>query len=192
MKLIFAQGNPGTQYKQTRHNVGFIFIDMLAQEWGVSFVNKPKFQAEIAETNLNGEKVLLVKPMTYYNETGQSARSLIDFYKLDPSRDFLVIHDDLSLPLGTIRTREQGRDAGNNGIKSLNAHIGMTHKRIRVGIYHDLRDHSHDADFVLGTLNGQEKDALPALFAAVERFVDQFVSDHFESTKISIQTDTKE
>lgn len=189
MKLIFAQGNPGTQYQYTRHNVGFLFVDQLAKKWGIDFTKKPKFQAEIAETTINGEKILLVKPTTYYNDTGQSARSLIDFYKLSPADDFLVIHDDLALPLGTIRTREQGRDAGNNGIKSLNAHIGPSHKRIRIGIYSTLRDQQHDADFVLGWFNSTEKAALPAIFDAAERFTDQFIHEQFETTKVTIATD---
>lgn len=186
MKIIFAQGNPGSLYTTTRHNVGFLFIDSLAKQWGIEFTKKPKFHADIAETSIKGEKVLLVKPTTFYNETGQSARLLIDFYKLSPATDFLVIHDDLALPFGTIRTREKGRDAGNNGIKSLNAHIGEQHNRIRVGIYSELRDKVNDIDFVIGHFNAHERDALPAIFAEVERFVDGFVADNFISTKVVI------
>jgi PTH1 family peptidyl-tRNA hydrolase len=192
MKVIFAQGNPGSQYAKTRHNVGFIFANLIAKEWGVSFVKKPKFQADIAEISINGEKILIVKPTTYYNETGQSARLLVDFYKLDPTKDFVVVHDDLSLPLGTIRTREQGRDAGNNGIKSLNAHIGIQHKRIRIGIYNDLRDRVHDADFVLGVFNSTEAKVLLQVFERVEYFVATFIADRFESTKVSIPAEPAE
>lgn len=186
MKIIFAQGNPGTQYAYTRHNVGFLAVDFLAAKWGSEFIKKPKFHADIAEVSIDGEKILLVKPTTFYNETGQSARLLIDFYKLDPAADFLVIHDDLALPFGTIRTREKGSDAGNNGVKSLNAHIGQQHKRIRVGIYNELRERMHDADFVLGTFNQNEKSALPAIFDQVERFTDAFADDEFPSTKVTI------
>src|SRR5688572_22727546 len=106
MKVIFAQGNPGTQYTYTRHNVGFLLLDDFAKSKRAEFIKKSKFHADIAETSIDGEKVLLVKPTTFYNDTGQSARLLIDFYKLDPATDFLVIHDDLALPFGTIRTRE--------------------------------------------------------------------------------------
>lgn len=186
MKIIFAQGNPGTKYKGTRHNIGHDYLDTLAQQWGISFVDKPKFQAQIAETTRRGEKVMLVKPTTYYNETGLSARALIDFYKLDPAKDFVVIHDELMLPFGTIRTREKGRDAGNNGIKSLNAHIGTTHNRIRVGVYHETRNQIHDADFVLGKFSAQEQSELPKVFAAITQFVEQFVNNAFAATKISV------
>ena len=186
MKIIFAQGNPGAQYTFTRHNVGFLAVDNLAADWGVEFGKKPKFHADIAEVSVNGEKVLLVKPTTFYNETGQPARLLIDFYKLDPTEDFLVIHDDLALPFGTIRTREKGSDAGNNGVKSLNAHIGQQHKRIRIGIYTSLRDRIDDADFVLSSFSSHEKNALPAVLQQVERFAGGFIQDKFELTKVTV------
>lgn len=186
MKVLFAQGNPGPQYALTRHNVGFIFADTLAKKWGTSFSSKSKFQADIAEITITGEKILIVKPTTFYNDTGVSARAVVDFYKLDPSNDFLVIHDDIALPFGTIRTREKGRDAGNNGVKSLNAHIGENHKRIRIGIYQPLRDRMHDADFVLGTFTKDEQNALPRIVAEAERFVDGFIRDQFILTKVTV------
>lgn len=189
MKIIFAQGNPGSQYAHSRHNVGFIMADLLAKQWGIEFTKKPKFHADIAETTIDGEKVLLVKPTTFYNETGQSARLLVDFYKLDPENDFIVIHDDFALPFGTIRTRQKGSDAGNNGIKSLNAHLGNDYARIRIGIYHELRDKIPDADFVLASFSTYEKNALPAIFKQVEHFVVTFLNDNFESTKATLQTD---
>lgn len=160
MKLIFAQGNPGTQYQTTRHNVGFLVLEQLAGQAGKEFVKKPKFHADIAELSIAGEKVLLVKPTTFYNETGQSARSLVDFYKLDPAQDVLVIHDDLALPLGTIRIREKGSDAGNNGIKSLNAHLGPNYNRIRIGIENELRSRTGDMNFVLGQFSKDEATTL--------------------------------
>jgi PTH1 family peptidyl-tRNA hydrolase len=185
MKIVFAQGNPGKEYVNTRHNVGFSFIDALIHSRGLEFVKKPKFHADIAETTIHGEKVLFVKPTTFYNETGQSARLLIDFYKCDPAHDFLVIHDDLALPLGTVRTRRSGSDAGNNGIKSLNAHLGLQYARIRVGIYSDLRDRIPDVDFVLGRFSASENKRLPAILGLIERFVDGFTHDNFELTKIT-------
>src|SRR5690606_37769102 len=160
MKLILAQGNPGPKYANTRHNVGFKILDAYAARLGASFVNKPKFNAEIAEATVDGEKVLLVKPATFYNETGRSARQLVNFYKLDTASDVLVVHDDIALPFGSLRTRQQGSDAGNNGIKSLNAHLGHNYWRLRVGIYSTRRDQLHDADFVLSDLSKQEQQAL--------------------------------
>lgn len=186
MKIIFAQGNPGNQFATTRHNIGFIFADMLAKKYEIEFVKKPKFHADIAETSLKGEKVLIVKPTTFYNETGVSARSLIDFYKLDPSIDFLVMHDDLALPFGTIRTREKGSDAGNNGVKSLNAHLGLNYKRIRIGAYQELRDRINDVDFVLGSFSKDEQKVLPKIFAALEHFIDNFIIENFILTKVTV------
>lgn len=156
MKLIFAQGNPGRQYAHTRHNTGFIALDAIASALGGSWRVQDKFRAEIAEISIEGEKVLLVKPLSFYNETGQVARALVDFYKLDPAEDMLVIHDDLALPFGTIRVREKGSDAGNNGIKSLNAHVGPSYKRIRIGIWNELRDQMDDAAFVLNKFSSKE------------------------------------
>jgi PTH1 family peptidyl-tRNA hydrolase len=186
VKIILAQGNPGNDFSSTRHNVGFYLIDQLASSAGAGFAPKPKFYALVAETSLKSEKVLLVKPMTFYNETGRSARALIDFYKLDPISDFLVIHDDLALPFGVIRTRPSGSDAGNNGIKSLNAHLGEQYGRIRVGIYNELRDRIPDADFVLAKFTRDEAEQLPALFSHVQQFIDAFIDGELPSTKITI------
>lgn len=185
MKLIFAQGNPGAQYANTRHNVGFFMLDQLAKKWGVTFSDRTKFNALIAEATIDGEKVLLVKPLTFYNETGQAARKIVDFYKLDAAADVLVIHDELALPFGTIRTRPSGGDAGNNGIKSLNAQIGSDYHRLRIGVYNELRDKQPDADFVLNPFNKIEKDALGAIFSQVEQFVHDFITNSLEYTKIN-------
>ena len=189
MKIIFAQGNPGTQYAVTRHNAGFIMADQLAKQWDTEFIKKPKFHASIAEKIIEGEKILLVKPTTFYNETGQSARLLIDFYKLDPATDLLVIHDDLALPFGTIRTRHKGSDAGNNGIKSLNVHVGSNYARIRIGIYTELRNRINDADFVLAAFHAHEKNALDGVFRHVENFVTSFIDDKFTATKVTVPMD---
>lgn len=175
MKLIFAQGNPGSNFTQTRHNIGFTIVDAVAKKHTSAWIDKTKFHAEIAETTVAGEKIILVKPATFYNETGLSARTLVDFYKLDPSRDLLVIHDDLALPLGTIRVREKGSDAGNNGIKSLNAHIGENYTRLRIGTWSELRDRTNDVDFVLTKFNADEstrlkEDIIPHAMKLIEDF----------------------
>lgn len=160
MKIIFAQGNPGKQYERTRHNIGFIIVDSLAHQQGASWHTNTKLKADTAEVLLDGEKTLLVKPLSFYNETGQVARSLIDFYKLNPADDFLAIHDELALPFGTIRVRKKGSDAGNNGVKSLNSHLGPDYTRIRVGVWNENRDRMDDAAFVLSVFSKEESDAL--------------------------------
>lgn len=176
MKLIFAQGNPDRKYAQTRHNTGFLVLDAFGEKHNALWKDNSKFNSRIAELTMNGEKVLLVKPSSYYNDTGLVARKLLDFYKADPATDFLVIHDDLSLPFGTIRIREKGSDAGNNGIKSLNSHIGENYSRIRIGIWTGLRDQMDDTNFVLGNFTQNEtkrleKDAMPKLIEIIEDFI---------------------
>lgn len=156
MKIIFAQGNPEPDYTDSRHNAGFAAVNSLANSLDVKWINKPKFHAIIAETKIAGEKVILVKPTSFYNETGITARKIIDFYKINSVDDMLVVHDDFALPFGVIRVRKQGSDAGNNGIKSINTHVGQDYNRIRIGIWTELRDKIDDADFVLAKFNVNE------------------------------------
>lgn len=174
MKLILAQGNSGSDYAKTRHNVGFLAIDTFAGSHDVAFQNKSKFLSEIAELTVASEKILLAKPTTYYNETGRAARAIADFYKI-ANTDILVIHDDKALPFGTLRTREKGSDAGNNGIKSLNAHLGEQYARIRIGIANDITHRMPAADFVLGNFTADEmqklqKDILPKITELINDF----------------------
>lgn len=186
MKLVFGLGNPGKTYETTRHNVGFMALDVLAAASGVSFVDKPKFFAQVAEVTIEGEKVMLAKPQTFYNEAGRSYRALLDFYKLDPANT-LVIHDELALPFGTIRVREGGSDAGNNGIKSVNLHGGEQSARIRVGTGNDQRALVGDVDFVLSNFTTEEKEQLRAtVLPEVERFVTTFVRGSHEPTSLKL------
>lgn len=183
MKLIFAQGNPGAQFARTRHNVGFMALDALAAAEQVSWKKEAKHKAEIAIVHIAGEKTLLVKPTTFYNETGLSARSLVDFYKLRPAEDVLVIHDELALPFGSVRVRQKGSDAGNNGIKSLSAHLGEQYWRIRVGIWNELRDRMNDADFVLSAFTQSEQEKLvPVIVDVIVPSIEKFVRGTLEGT----------
>jgi PTH1 family peptidyl-tRNA hydrolase len=187
MKVIFAQGNPGSQYKNTRHNTGFLIVDHLAEEAGATWKNNDKFRALIAEMSLHGEKLLLIKPLSFYNETGQVARAVIDFYKLSPATDLLVIHDELALPLGTIRIREKGSDAGNNGIKSLNAHLGDAYWRLRVGIWHENRNKMDDAHFVLSAFTADELTQLTQLTdEKIMKCIEQFAQGTLQATSQSL------
>jgi len=175
MKLIFAQGNPEPKYSATRHNIGFSTLDAIADKFNAKWLNQSRFNAMIAEIKISGEKVLLVKPTTYYNETGMSVRKIVDFYKINSASDLLVVHDDLALPFGTIRVRKKGSDGGNNGIKSINSYIGQDYFRIRIGTYNELRDRVDDADFVLSKFSTEESNSLketiiPHSFGLVEQF----------------------
>lgn len=182
MKIIFAQGNPGEQYAQTRHNVGFMALDYYAGQHDLAFQNKAKFAADIAETIVNDEKVLLVKPTTFYNETGRTALALATFYKVEAS-DIVVIHDELSLPFATLRTRDKGSDAGNNGIKSLNAALGENYARIRVGTANDLLERQGPLDFVLSKFSAEETERLKAdILPKVSDLIDDFIAGKHTAT----------
>jgi len=187
MKLIFAQGNPGTAYELTRHNVGFMVLDLLAQREQAQWKHEAKFKADIATIQLSGEKILLVKPHSFYNETGLVARALVDFYKLTPASDVLVIHDELALPFGTVRIRDKGSDAGNNGIKSLNTHLGTQYMRIRIGIWNEQRERMDDASFVLSRFTADESQQLHAAIQdTVLTLIDNFASGTLEPASHSI------
>lgn len=187
MKILLAQGNPGPQYAGTRHNIGWTILDEYTAALGVAFKPEKKFAADIATTTVDGEKVLLVKPTTFYNQTGRTARALVDFYNLDPASDLLVIHDDLSLPFGTIRVRDQGSDAGNNGIKSISAHVGPAYWRIRVGIWDEKRNLQPDADFVLSRLSVDATNLVKQkITPVVSEMITKFCSQTLSSTSHQI------
>lgn len=181
MKLIFALGNPESRYSGTRHNVGFAVLNSYVEEQGATWQSKDKFKAQIAELSAGGEKVILAKPTTYYNLVGESARALMDFYKLSP-QDALIVHDDLALDFGTIRTRIGGSGGGNNGIKSLNAHIGLDTMRLRIGVGNDLRGQIPDADFVMGKFTRNETTELAALQQKVVTLIEEFITGSLVST----------
>lgn len=133
MKIIAGLGNPGSEYAKTKHNVGFMFIDALADALNVTNW-QDKFDAKIGEARIGSEKVLLVKPQTYMNDSGRAVGPLMKFYKLPPE-DLIVVHDDMDIPAGTIRIRKKGSAGGHNGIKSILAHVGDEHfARVRIGI----------------------------------------------------------
>ena len=134
MKLLAGLGNPGSKYANNRHNVGFMVIDEIADAWGFSNWRK-RFQAETSEGLIDGQKVLLMKPITYMNESGRALGEAVRFYNLSLD-DVFVIHDELDLPSGKMRTKTGGGHAGNNGIRSIKAHIGDDFHRVRIGVGH--------------------------------------------------------
>jgi len=186
MKIIFAQGNPGAEYTKSRHNIGFVIVDKLASNLGLKWQDSNKFKALVAETVIAGEKTLLVKPQTFYNETGQSICQIMSFYKLEPIDSLLVIHDDFALPFGTIRVRDSGSDAGNNGIKSINSCINPNYTRIRIGIWTELREKMNDADFVLAKFHSEEsKNLQDKIVPKSIELINQFWAGPLENTSYS-------
>lgn len=133
-KLLIGLGNPGDKYFETKHNVGFMLIDQLAKKQNVTFTNDKIFQADLASFFFNGEKIYLVKPTTFMNESGKAVHALLAYYGLD-IKDLLVIYDDLDMEVGKIRLRAKGSAGGHNGIKSIIQHIGtQTFNRVKIGI----------------------------------------------------------
>ena len=133
MYLIVGLGNPGREYESTRHNAGFLVVDRLAEKMGIS-VSTRKFLGFTGSGMLGGEKVLLLKPQTYMNASGESVRAAADFYKLEPAQ-VIVVYDDISLDVGSVRIRAKGSAGGHNGMKSIIAHLGTEeYPRVRVGI----------------------------------------------------------
>lgn len=175
MKLIIGLGNPDSKYDLTRHNVGFLLLDHVAEQLGAVWQDKPKFKGFIAEAMVGDEKAILLKPTTYYNLSGEAAGAVVNFYTLSPAEDVLALHDELALPFGTLRTRLDGSDAGNNGIKSLIAHIGPAFARVRVGIANEHTGQQDAADFVLGRFTAAEQGQLGDIAAHVLQFIEDFV-----------------
>lgn len=172
MKLIAGLGNPGGQYAETRHNVGFLLLDTWAEELKLDF--RPKFQGLISETQRFGEKVFLLKPQTFMNLSGHSIREIAQFYKI-PSQDILVVHDDMDLPLGRIRLRQSGSAGGHNGIKSTIAEIGTEEFwRLRIGIGRPPAGWN-PADYVLGSFNKEELSTLEEVLDRGQKVMDLWV-----------------
>ena len=156
MFIIAGLGNPTLQYEGTRHNVGFDVIDMLADRYNIS-VDGRKGRALIGKGMIGGQKVLLVKPQTYMNLSGESIRELVDFYKIDETSELIIIYDDISLNPGQLRIRLKGSAGGHNGIKSIIQHLGCQEfLRIKVGV--GEKPVGYDlADYVLGHFTGDDK-----------------------------------
>jgi peptidyl-tRNA hydrolase, PTH1 family len=134
MLLVVGLGNPGSEYARNRHNVGFIAADAIHRRHGFQPWRR-RFSGEIAEGTLSGEKVLLLKPLTYMNDSGRSVQDAARFYKLEP-KDILVIHDEVDLPPGKTRMKVGGGAAGHNGLRSIDAAIGQDYRRLRLGVGH--------------------------------------------------------
>lgn len=157
MWLVAGLGNPGTQYEQTRHNIGFMAIDGLA---GRDARFSSKFQGEIAKITLGGKDVLLLKPQTYMNLSGQSVQAAMTFYKIPPA-NLIVLHDEVDLPLGKLRIKQGGGTGGHNGLKDIDSRIGPNYWRIRIGVGRPGSDDPRStADYVLARFTGEEQPLL--------------------------------
>ena len=163
MYLIAGLGNPGREYENTRHNAGFASIDRLAEKNHIS-IDMKKFQALCGTGYIGGQKVLLLKPQTYMNLSGESLRAACDFFKIDPEQELIVIYDDISLAPGQLRIRAKGSAGGHNGIKSIISHLGtQVFLRGKVGV--GEKPQGWDlADYVLGHFSKEEQQVMQESF----------------------------
>lgn len=179
MYVIVGLGNPTDKYNGTRHNVGFDVIDRIADEYNIS-VGSRKRRAFTGTGMIAGQKVLLAKPQTFMNLSGESVRSLADFYKIDVEKELLVIYDDVSLEVGQLRIRKKGSAGGHNGIKSIISHLGTNvFERIKIGVgdkpaQYDL------ADYVLGHFSKEDKSRMEEGYKRAVRAVELLVSGQVE------------
>jgi len=167
MKLIVGLGNPGKKYEQTRHNIGFMVIDSLSKKYNVTMTEKNKFKGIIGQTTIGSQPVILLKPTTYMNLSGESILAVKQFYNID-SNDILVIYDDLDLSSGKIRFRQKGSAGGHNGIKSIIQSLGTQNfHRLKIGI--DRSERIPVVDYVLGKFT---KEQIPHIEQAINLSVD--------------------
>ena len=159
--LLVGLGNPGTQYENTRHNVGFLVADELAERQNAP-IQRLKFKALTNLLTISGEKVLVMKPVTYMNLSGEAVRQAVDFYKIPPER-VLVVSDDTALAVGRLRIRKGGSAGGHNGLKNIIQHLGTDQfPRVKVGVGNKPRPDSDMAAWVLGKFTGPDREAIEA------------------------------
>ena len=189
MYIIVGLGNPGSKYEHSRHNAGFEAIDRLADRYRISIDNK-KFQGLCGTGVIDGQKVLLLKPQTYMNLSGESVRAACDFFKIDPEEELIVLYDDISLAPGQLRIRAKGSAGGHNGIKNIIQHLGtQVFARVKIGVGEKPAEYDL-ADYVLGHFSKEEWPDMVDAFdragqAAAKMLTDdlQHVMNEFNSSK---------
>lgn len=174
MYCIVGLGNPEKKYENTRHNIGFEVIDAIAEKYSIA-VREKGFRALVGKGVIEGQRVILVKPQTYMNLSGESVREVIDYYKIDVEEELIVISDDISLDVGGIRIRKKGSAGGHNGLKNIIKHLGTEQfNRIRMGVGEKPKDWDL-VDYVLGHFPKEEREK-----------VDQSIKDAVEAVKIMV------
>ena len=176
MYIIAGLGNPGKEYENTRHNAGYEVIDALAEKYNIS-VLELKHKAMIGKGYIEGQKAVLVKPLTFMNLSGESLRMVTDYYKADAEQDLIVVSDDISLPPGQLRVRKKGSAGGHNGLKNIIKMLGTENfQRIRMGVGEKPKNYDL-ADWVLGHFNKEEKAAMEEATAKAVRAVELMLAE---------------
>jgi PTH1 family peptidyl-tRNA hydrolase len=178
MKIVVGLGNPGKKYEATRHNVGFAVIDALAQGPSVGRFQE-RFEAQMAECFEGGEKVLLLKPLTFMNLSGRAVRQAVDFYQVE-TKDVLIVCDDINLPLGKLRFRARGTHGGHNGLRDIQNHLGTTdYSRLRIGVGAP-QEEGETVDHVLGRFRPGEKPVIEDALGQAVQGVDLWLRQGIE------------
>lgn len=181
MKLIIGLGNPGKEYDVTRHNIGFNVLNTIADKYNVSFCENKKFNALEASFNINHEKVIIIKPLTFMNLSGDSVIKYINYYDIDIN-DILVIHDDLDMELGKIRIVYDSSSGGHNGVKSIISNLNsQKFTRLKIGIAHDKKIDTRD--YVLGKFSKADLDILSDVYNKVSNIVEDFITYDINTLK---------
>lgn len=176
MYIIVGLGNPSKQYENTRHNIGFDAIDYIAKEYQIEMIEN-KHKAIAGKGIINGQKVLLLKPLTFMNLSGESVIDAIHFYKEDPSTNLIVLFDDISLVPGKIRIRTKGSAGGHNGIKNIIAHTGTQEfMRVKIGVGEKPKGWDL-ADYVLGHFSKEERELVDAAICDTKEAVELMITD---------------
>lgn len=179
MFAIIGLGNPGKEYENTRHNAGFNSVDAIAKKYGID-ISKSEFKSKVGQGFIDGQKVILVKPQTYMNNSGEAVREVVDFYKLDSTSEIMIIYDDISLDVGMIRVRDKGSAGGHNGIKSIIAHLGSeVFIRIRVGVG-DKGENGDLVKHVLGTFKGDDETTIKESYEKAVDAATLILNDNLE------------
>ena len=177
MKLIVGLGNPGKEYENTRHNIGFIFIDYFAEK-NKATIDKEKFNGLYTQITINNEKVILLKPLSYMNLSGEVVRKFVDYFKIDIN-NILIISDDLDMNFGKIRLRPDGSSGGHNGLKNIALNLNTeSFKRLKVGISNNKDIDTKD--YVLGKFSKEEKETINNLKEQVSNILGDFITTDFE------------
>lgn len=182
MKLITGLGNPGDKYKFTRHNAGFMALDYLSYHWGFDFKFESKFNGEISKINKDGESIILLKPHTFMNLSGQSLIAVMNFYKI-AREDILVIYDDIAMPVGKMRFRAKGSDGGHNGIKSLIQVLGGNNNfdRLKIGI--GPQPNLPSEVYVLQNFSEEQLKELKSELPLIQEAVETYLTDGLQAAQ---------
>ncbi len=176
MKLIVGLGNPGKEYRRTRHNMGFRMIDSFLEKYPL-LLKKRKFQGEYVEITIASEKVILLEPQSYMNLSGEVVRKFVDYFKI-PLENVLIICDDTSLDLGNYRLRAQGTCSGHNGLRNIEENLGtQNYRRLRIGV--GRNETVELKDYVLGKLSKEEENVIEEIIPTIHTIMEEFITEDF-------------